>query len=81
VRQGLVTGYNVDAINVAAGVAEAKACGYDDPHTLYVIEYALMRWARGEEEAAQRGATDSSFYGVNMISWYRILAAAQAAAQ
>jgi hypothetical protein len=79
-RTGLITGHNVDAINVEAGVRECSACGYDDPRTLQVIEYALMRWARGEEEAAQRGAIDASFYGVNFTSWLRILAVAKARA-
>lgn len=80
-RTGLITGHNVDAINVEAGLKELSACGYDDPHTKMVIEYALVRWGRGEEEQAQRGAIDQNFYGVNMTSWLRILGAALAAAQ
>jgi len=46
-----------------------------------VIEHALMRWARGEEEAAQRGAIDRSFHGVSPTCWLRILAAARAGAE
>jgi hypothetical protein len=73
-----VPGYNVDRVDVAAGLRELKACGYDAPETVMVIEYALMRWARGEEEAAQRGAIDRSFHGINLTCWLRVLAAAQA---
>lgn len=43
-----------------------------------VIEHALMRWARGEEETAQRGAMDRSFHGINATCWTRVLAAAMA---
>lgn len=71
-------GHNVDRVDVAAGLRELKACGYDDMHTTMVIEHALMRWARGEEEAAQRGAIDSSFHGINLTCWIRVIAAARA---
>lgn len=58
-------GHDVDRVDVAAGLRELKACGYDEsPETTMVIEHALMRWARGEEEAAQRGAIDKSFHGI-----------------
>jgi hypothetical protein len=73
-----VPGHNVDRINVAAGLRELKACGYDEPETVMVIGYALRRWARGEEEAAQRGAVDRSFHGINLTCWLRVLAAAMA---
>ena len=76
-----IPGYNVDRIDVAAGLRELKACGYSEPETIMVIEYALMRWARGEEEAAQRGAIDRSFHGINLTCWIRVLAAAQAHAE
>jgi hypothetical protein len=79
-RQGLVPGYNVDRVDVAAGLRELAACGYDEPETRLVIEYALTRWGRGEEEAAQRGAMDRSFHGIAPRCWYRVLAAALAAA-
>jgi hypothetical protein len=39
---------------------------------------ALMRWARGEEAAAERGAIDGSFHGIDYTSWRRVLAAARA---
>ena len=76
-----IPGYNVDRIDVAAGLRELKACGYSEPETVMVIEFALMRWARGEEEAAQRGAIDRSFHGINLTCWMRVLAAAQAHAE
>lgn len=76
-----VPGYNVDRIDVAAGLRELKACGYEEPETVMVIEYALMRWARGEEEEAKRGAIDRSFHGINFTSWVRVLAAARAHAE
>lgn len=75
-----VPGYNVDKIDVAAGLRELRACGYDEPHTTMVIEYALTRWARGEEAAAQKGAIDRSFHGINLTCWLRVLAAAMAKA-
>jgi hypothetical protein len=73
-----VAGYNVDKINVKAGLRELKICGYDEPETTMVIEYALMRWARGEEEESQRGAIDRTFHGINLTCWLRVLAAAMA---
>lgn len=81
-RHGLVPGFNVDRLDIAAGMSELVACGYPasevERHT--VIEYALVRWARGEEEAAQRSAIDKSFYGISLTCWYRVLAASMAAA-
>lgn len=73
-----VPGYNVDRIDVAAGLRELKSCGYHEPEITMVIEHALMRWARGEEEAAQRGAIDRSFHGISLTCWIRVLAAARA---
>lgn len=76
-----IAGHDVDRIDVAAGLRELKACGYDDARTTMVIEHALMRWARGEEEAAQRGAIDPTFHGINLTCWLRVLAAARAHAE
>lgn len=75
-----VPGHNVDKINVSAGLRELKTCGYEAPRTVMVIEHALLRWARGEEEQAQRGAIDGSFHGINLTCWLRVLAAARAGA-
>jgi hypothetical protein len=81
-RPGLSPGDNVDRIDIAAGLRELAACGYDDSaKTRLVIEYALQRWARGEEEAALRGAIDRTFHGIDLTSWVRVLAAARAAAE
>ena len=71
----LIPGHNVDRVDIAAGLRELAGCGYDDPRTVMVIEYALARHARGEEAEAQRGATDGSFYGISLTCWYRVLAA------
>lgn len=76
-----IPGYNVDKIDIAAGLRELKACGYDDQHTAMVIEYALQRHARGEEAAAQKGAIDKDFYGITLTCWFRVLAAARAAGE
>ncbi len=73
-----IPGYNVDHIDCDAGLRELTACGYDEPKTRMVIEYALMRWARGEEKEAQRGAIDRDFHGINLTCWIRVLAAARA---
>lgn len=77
----LVPGRNVDKLDIAAGMRELHACGYNDSqHTDMVIQYALQRWARGEEEQAERGAIDRSFHGIDLTCWRRVLAAAMAGA-
>ncbi len=80
-RQGLIAGYNVDKVNIDAGMEELAECGYSEPHTRMVIQYALARWARGEEEQAERGAIDQAFYGISFTCWRRVLAAALAGAK
>ena len=77
-RQGLVLEYNVDKINVEAGLKELVKTGYTDVRTIMVIEYNLNRWAKGEEKAAQKGAIDKDYYGIDLTSWIRVLAAARA---
>lgn len=77
----LTPGRNLDRIDSAAGLRELAACGYNDPHTAMVIDYALARWARGEEAAATLGAIDETFHGISFTSWQRVLAAAMAGAQ
>lgn len=79
-RTGLVTGHNVDTVDVVAGMRELIACGYEEPETRMVIEYALMRHALGEEEQAERGAIDRDFHGIAFTCWRRVLAAAVASA-
>jgi hypothetical protein len=82
VSAGLVPGSNVDRIDVDAGMRELSACGWpndgNNVETRVVIDYALRRWARGEEEAALRGAIDKSFHGIPPTCWVRVLAAAMA---
>lgn len=80
----LRAGVNVDKLDIKAGLRELAACGYnmaEHAHTFLVIDYALARWARGEEEQAERGAIDQSYYGIPLTCWRRVLAAACAAAQ
>jgi hypothetical protein len=69
----LVPGYNVDIVNVAAGIDQAIQFEYDDLESLMVIEYALMRHARGEEDGAERTALSG---GIDLTTWRVILAAA-----
>lgn len=82
-RTGLIIGVNVDCIDIAAGMRELAACGYPttEVERHMVIQYALQRWARGEEEAAQRVAIDKSFHGIDITCWLRVLSAAMASAQ
>lgn len=80
----LIPGVNVDRIDVEAGLEELKAAGWDpeqDPRTFEVVFYALQRWARGEETAAQKGAIDKKFHGIDLTSWLRVLAAARSAGE
>lgn len=80
-RHDLIPGHNVDKVDIEAGLKELTRCGYDGHHTHMVVAYALNRHARGEEDRALRNATEQGFYGINLTSWYRVLAAAISAAQ
>lgn len=71
-------GHNVDPIDVDAGLRLLQKFGYDDPKTVMVIQYALQRWASGEEAAAEKGAIDQKFHGVDYTTWRAVLAAAVA---
>lgn len=73
----LVPGVNVDPVDVAAGLGQAAEFGYGSLQYQVIVEYALMRHARGEEEGAQRSALSG---GIDLTSWFAILAAAVAAA-
>jgi len=74
----LVAGVNVDAVDIAAGLAEAKQIGYGDPTAQMVVQYALQRHARGEESGAQ--STWLHQFPRDLTSWYAILATAVTAA-
>lgn len=78
----LVPGVNLDSLNIDAGLKELVNCGYPETEVErhMVIQYALQRWARGEEEAAQRGAIDHSFHGITLTSWIRVISAAMVGA-
>lgn len=80
-RHNLSPGHNVDRVDIVSGLRELHECGVPDPKTACVIEYALVRWARGEEKEAQKMALDQTFHGVDLICWTRVLAAARAAAE
>lgn len=70
----LIPGYNVDYVDLDAGLNKAREIGYSDANSLMVVEYALMRHKRAEEEGAQRTALSG---GIDLTSWYMILAAAR----
>lgn len=76
----LVPGYNLDPIDIGAGLAMLDRIGGGSPETRMVITYALQRWARGEEAAAEKGAIDETFHGIDLTSWRMVLAAAMAGA-
>ena len=67
----LVPSYNVDRINVKAGLDAALNLGYDTLRNAMVIEYSLMRHGRGEEDGAERSALSG---GIDLTSWRVILA-------
>ena len=69
----LEPGVNVDKVDVAAGLAEGVRAGYGSGEHQMVVEYALMRWARGEEDGALVTFLSG---GVDLTSAYRIVAAA-----
>lgn len=75
-----IPGYNVDALNISAGMTMLDNLGYTDTETRMVIEYALQRHTRGEEEQAQRSAIDTTFHGIPLTQWYMVLSAAMAGA-
>jgi hypothetical protein len=74
----LVPGVNADKLSVEAGMRQGASFGYAGAQDQMVIEYALMRHARGEEDGAERTALS---HGIDLTSWYAIRAAAMAAAQ
>jgi hypothetical protein len=78
VRPELVPGHNVDKLDIEAGLREAAEIGFDSVMAQMVTTYALQRWARGEEHGAIK--TAQVVGGIDLTSFYRIVAAARAAA-
>jgi hypothetical protein len=76
-RPGLVPGVNVDRVDIDCGMAQARKLGYTDTNELMVIEYALQRWQRGEEDGAE--ATIRS-HRIDYTAWRVVLAYAVASA-
>lgn len=74
----LTPGVNVDKVDIGAGLAKARDLGYGDDLAAMVVQYALQRHARGEEDGAER--TWLNEYPRDLTSWRVILAAAVAAA-
>lgn len=74
-----VPGYNVDALDIEAGMRRAAALGWDDAMSQMAVHYALQRWARGEEQGAINTARVDG--GVPYESFLMIVAAARAAAE
>lgn len=74
--KALVPGVNVDPVSVGAGMKRAVELGYFDWKAQMVVEQALLRWKRGEEDSAQR--LWLSEYPTDLTSWFAILAAAVA---
>ena len=72
-------GVNVDKVDLDAGMTKAIELGYTSGQDRMVVEYALMRHQRGEEDGAQR--TFLSYFPHDMTSWRVILATAVVAAQ
>ena len=79
----LVPGVNVDRVDVAAGLRKLSELGWSreqEPNAHQEVEYNLMRWARGEEAAADHSMS-RSLSGLDYTSWRVILAAAIAAGE
>lgn len=76
----MIPGHNVDRLDVLAGIRELVTLGYHSDETQTIIFCALVRWARGEEAKAEKGAIDLSFHGIPLTCWRRVLAAATSGA-
>jgi hypothetical protein len=74
----LIPGHNVDLVDMSAGLEKGRQLGFDSPEHQMVVEYALMRHRRGEEDGAMRSALSG---GIDLTSWYVIIATAIAAVQ
>lgn len=72
---GKQPGVNTDHIDVEAGLAMARQCGYDSEIDAIVLGILLNQWRRGEESAAEHKALE--YLNNDMTSWRMILAAAR----
>lgn len=79
----LTPGHNVDVVNIAAGMAMLESIGYEPNTEIWMlVQYALQRWGRGEEGAAENMALGlgqwkgDDFPSVDLTSWRMVLAAA-----
>lgn len=74
----LTPGVNVDRVDLGAGMQKAMTLGYGDlPNDRLVVEYALRRHARGEEDGAER--TWMSHFGASTLTGWRVVLAAAVA--
>jgi hypothetical protein len=71
----LEPGVNVDKVNIARGMKVARDLGYcTTPNESMVVEYALQRWQRGEEDGAE--ASWMSEFGKSSYGDFRVVLAA-----
>ena len=70
----LTPGVNVDKTYIETGMQMAARLGYDSPQEQQVVEYALQRWARGEEQGSLASFRTG---GIDLTSTYAILAASR----
>lgn len=85
----LVPGVNVDALDIPSGMKMYKDLGYgDNGNQTMMVNLALQKWAKGEEEQAEKMAIgigvwkdEKDWPKINLMSWRMILAAAMAGAE
>lgn len=73
--QPLQPGVNVDPVDIAAGLAKLHELGYVGTLCDMEADYALRRWARGEEGLADHSMAHS-LSGISYTDWRVILSAA-----
>jgi hypothetical protein len=79
-RTEMIPGVNVDRLDIDAGMRMACDLAYNDEREQMLIHYGLLRWAKGEEEQADKLVTEGiGGIKVTFLNWRMILAAARAA--
>lgn len=73
--QPLQPGVNIDPVDIAAGLAKLHELGYVGTLCDMEADYALRRWARGEEHFADHSMVQS-LSGISYTDWRVILSAA-----